>query len=111
MKNFHNNPWGIITALFTHEDLTHLLGNVIGLFGIFILFIISNMHVSEDEIKMRIMNFNINIFFTSILVNFMWVLSHPNISVTGSSNIGYTALGVIYVYSIINCLNLYLLYH
>jgi membrane associated rhomboid family serine protease len=99
-------PWGIVTSLFVHLDVSHLLNNMMALFLFLMLFLASNIFLSKDELKTRIRNMFLTILAFPVMLNFSWIFSFPDITIIGSSGIVYTLEGICFGFSLPNALEI-----
>ena len=97
-------PWGIITSLFIHTGFEHLKNNMIGLFLIMLIFIITNISLTDEERKRRTRLMLFVIFSAAILSNLLWIIIFQNQNSIGESGINYAALGSILGFTLINSL-------
>lgn len=66
-------PWGIITSIFTHSNLSHFASNMVGLFLFMFLFAFCNS-TFHLNIKRRIERFFlVSAFLFAIFSNILWV--------------------------------------
>lgn len=99
-------PWGIITSLFVHGNERHLVENMIPLFFFLVFLVVTNMFLSEEEIKRRVLFSLPLIFSIPIMLNFLWIKLGPDVGVIGSSGIGYALEGICMGFALINSLEL-----
>lgn len=99
-------PWGIITSIFTHLEAQHLVLNMAGLLAFLLLFATSNILLSEEEIRRRILFLLSVMFVIATLSNLFWVILIPNVNVTGASGLVFASEGVVIGFALLNSLRL-----
>jgi len=102
----YKTPWGIVTSLFVHSDVPHLLNNMLAFFLFLMLLLSSNIFLSKDELKTRIKNSFLAIFSFPVMLNLFWICIFPDIKILGSSGIVYTLEGVCFGFSFLNSLKI-----
>jgi membrane associated rhomboid family serine protease len=103
----HRTPWGIVTSLFGHVGVEHLVSNMICLFSFYILFAITNFKLSEKEKSTRIRFVLLVIFSVAVLSNLLWIVLVPNGSGLGSSGIVYAFEGVTFGFALLSSLEFF----
>ena len=99
-------PWGIVTSLFTHLEVQHLAVNMVGLLAFLLLFVTSNISLSEQETSRRIFFLLLVIFLAATLSNLFWIILMPNVNATGSSGLVFASEGVVIGFALLNSLKL-----
>lgn len=102
----YETPWGIVTSLFVHSDVSHLLNNMTTLFLFLMLLLSSNIFLSKDELKSRIRNSFIIIFIVPMILNLFWIFLYRDVKILGSSGIVYTLEGMCFGFSFLNALEI-----
>jgi membrane associated rhomboid family serine protease len=109
-----NTPWGVITSIFLHADLWHLVSNLVFLW-VWLLYLFIALRISlldEVGIRKRLKFFVVVIFVAAIVVNIIlvivWVfLAFSGSSTRGSSGLVYAVIGVTFGFYVMNMLNIW----
>jgi membrane associated rhomboid family serine protease len=95
---------GILTSIFVHGGgLDHLIGNMVNLFICLSMLAVSNFLASQNEREQRSAYFLFSMFFAAILSNFLFMILFPHYSSTGASGVVYAVVGILFVFSFVNC--------
>jgi membrane associated rhomboid family serine protease len=99
------NPLGIITSIFTHSNLSHLVLNMGGLFQFIFLFAFCNStFVIQTKRKMEIFLI-CSVIVIAVISNILWIVFSSS-GVIGASGIVYAVEGDILAFSLINGLHI-----
>ena len=103
-----SHPWGILTALFTHADLGHLLANLLSLAAFSLLFLLLHFPRRVEVRENLSLAFAFTLFLAGAGVNVVdflvrWLSGSPSTS-CGSSGMVYAAMGMVMVSSLYNLL-------
>jgi membrane associated rhomboid family serine protease len=94
-------PWGIVTSIFVHSSLSHLLLNMGNLFLFVLLFTLCNSTFPIPNTRRIESFFIVSIFVFAIISNILWVILIPNPSV-GASGLVYAVEGILLGFSLAN---------
>lgn len=100
-------PWGIVTSLFTHLNMTHLSTNMYSLFLFSLSILVSNVFLPQEELEKRLLFVIPLVLTVPVVLNIVWIILNPRIASLGSSGIVYTLIGAFVGYSILNSLELF----
>jgi membrane associated rhomboid family serine protease len=98
-------PWGIITAIFTHSNLSHLTNNMVFLFLFMFLFALCGSTFSPQSKRKIEIFFLVSTFVFAVLANILWIALTPNRSI-GASGLVYAIEGSLVYFSLYNGLQL-----
>ena len=103
-----SHPWGILTALFTHVDLGHLLTNLFSLAALSLLFLLLHFRRRVEVREDLSLAFALTLFLAGAGVNLVdflvrWLSGSPS-TFCGSSGMVYAAMGMVMVSSLYNLL-------
>ncbi len=103
-----SHPWGVLTALFTHADLGHLLTNLFSLAAFSLLFLLLHFPRRVEVREGLSLAFSFTLFLAGVGVNLVdflarWLSGSPSTS-CGSSGMVYAAMGMVMVSSLYNLL-------
>lgn len=101
-----STPWGVITSLFVHNDLGHLVMNLIGLFSFLLIFSFTNYYIQSDEVVSRVHFFIIAILTVTVLSNVLWIII-ANMGSIGASGLVYASEGLVTGFCLVNLWDLY----
>ena len=101
-----STPWGIITSLFVHSDLGHLVMNLIGLFSFILVFSFTNYYRPSDEMFSRVHFFIIAILAATVLSNVLWIII-ANMGSIGASGLVYASEGAVTGFCLVNFWDIY----
>jgi membrane associated rhomboid family serine protease len=96
-----STPWGIITSIFAHSDLSHLAFNMGSLFLLMLLFTFCNSTFHFNSKKRIEMFFLVSIFMFAIISNILWIVFRPDSSI-GASGLVYAVEGILVGFSFAN---------
>jgi membrane associated rhomboid family serine protease len=96
-----STPWGIITSIFAHSDLSHLAFNMGSLFLLMLLFAFCNSTFHLHNKKRIELFFLVSIFVFAIISNILWIIFRPNPSI-GASGLVYAVEGTLVGFSFAN---------
>ena len=97
-----SSPWGVITSIFIHENISHLISNMRVMVMFTLFFVFSNMHIDEENIKRRVPFFVAVAVFAAIFSNVLWITIRPDILTIGASGVVYSTIGITFGFSMIN---------
>lgn len=102
-----DQPWGIITSVFVHENITHLMNNIESFFVWILLFILLTSSLDLDNRKNISKVLIITIFIGAFVVNavevVIWELQgNQTVISRGASGLVYSVLGVTFVSALVN---------
>jgi membrane associated rhomboid family serine protease len=101
-----STSWGVITSLFVHSDLSHLVMNLIGLFSFVLVFSFTNYYLPSDEVVSRVHFFIIAILAATVLSNILWIIV-ANMGSIGASGLVYASEGAVTGFCLVNFWDLY----
>lgn len=103
-----DNPWGIFTAAFVHQETNHLVGNIIGFMFSILFFVFSNLSQDKERKALYSKIFLLMVFISGFLSNalkfFIW-WNPSGITESGSygaSGVVYSAIGICTASAIVN---------
>lgn len=89
-----DTPWGIVTSIFLHGNLTHLSNNILAFWVWTGCVIFLGSLLSMEEIKRRLKSFIPIVFGAAIVANVIWVIvSKPGFNSQGASGLVFAVLG------------------
>jgi membrane associated rhomboid family serine protease len=88
-----STPWGVVTSIFVHYNLLHIVGNMGLLFAFLLLFAEPQQDLPSIQKHKRSFFFAWNIFFSGILANILFILLSPG-SAAGASGVVFASEGV-----------------
>jgi membrane associated rhomboid family serine protease len=101
-----STPWGVVTSLFIHSDISHLAMNLVGLLSFLLVFTFTNYYFPADEIASRVLFFIAAILITTVLSNILWIII-ANIGTIGASGLVYASEGAVTGFCLLNFWDLY----
>ena len=101
-----STPWGIVTSLFVHSDLGHLVMNMAGLFSFFLVFSFTNYFLPYEEKARRISYFIVALLASTVFSNVIWIVL-VDISTIGASGLVYASEGAVTGFCLTNFWNVY----
>jgi len=99
-------PWGILTSLFVHTGIDHLVLNIIGLSVFSTLFAVTNVFLDEEEKRERGLFTVVVVFLMAIFSNALWVFLIPRIGTAGASGMVFALQGSVLGFALLNSLGL-----
>lgn len=99
-------PWGIVTSLFYHLSIEHLVVNMSVLLAFFLVFLLSNIFLDVHQINSRLHFLILTIFVVAVMTNLFWLIIRPDVYAAGSSGIVFALQGVVMGFSLLNSLKL-----
>jgi membrane associated rhomboid family serine protease len=99
-------PWGVVTSLFVHSDINHLVMNMVGLLSFLLVFSFTNYYFPTGEVASRVRFFIAAILATTILSNVLWIII-ANIGTIGASGLVYASEGSVTGFCLLNVWELY----
>jgi membrane associated rhomboid family serine protease len=100
-------PWGIVTSIFAHAGIEHLIGNMLLLFLFLLYFVVSNFYIHHEEKRQRISFLLITVFSMAIVSNIATIVLMPKATSIGSSGLVFALEGVLMSFSLINSFETY----
>jgi membrane associated rhomboid family serine protease len=100
-----STPWGIITAIFTHSNLSHLTNNLALLFFFMFFFALCSSTFNLQSKRKIETFFLVSIFVFAVLANILGIVLTPNRSI-GASGLVYAVEGSLASFSLYNGLQL-----
>ena len=101
-----STPWGIFTSIFIHNDLLHLVRNMVGLFSFFLIFSFTNYFLPSKEKINRVSFLTITLLTSTVLSNLIWILI-VKIGTIGASGLVYASEGAVTGFCLVNFWDLY----
>ncbi len=101
-----STPWGVVTSLFVHSDLSHLVMNLIGIFSFVLVFSFTNYYMPSEEVVSRVHFFIIAILAATVLSNVLWIIV-ANIGSIGASGLVYASEGAVTGFCLVNFWDLF----
>lgn len=99
-----NTPWGIITSVWIHGDINHLIANLYHFVGWGTLFLIANMRSGIGARRYSSKVFLRTIFISAFVANAFYLIYGGTSVSRGSSGVGYASMGVLLAYALCNLL-------
>jgi membrane associated rhomboid family serine protease len=100
-----STPWGIITSIFAHINISHLALNMGGLFLFMFLFAFCNStFILKSKRRVEIF-FLVSVFVFAVISNVLWIALTPNPSI-GASGLVYAVESSLAGFSFANGLQL-----
>jgi membrane associated rhomboid family serine protease len=106
LKSSASTPWGIMTSIFLHANLSHLSANMIGLWLWTGYVILPDGLLNREQIKQRLKWFLPIVLGSAIAANLLWLLFVPDGNSRGSSGLVFAISGVALGYSLMNLLKI-----
>jgi len=109
MRASASTPWGAVTAIVVHSDVSHYAGNMVGLLFFLPLFAVINLDLDRARRRRRALAFSVTILVAAVVANAAWVLRFPTIApsegVVGASGVVYAAMGAVAMFALFNTLD------
>jgi len=88
------SPWGILTAVFVHDDLDHFLWNMVALFAGFLFFGLTNMRSGDERVN-REWLLVITIVISAVIAHLLFLLFRSQFGIgAGASGLVTATVGV-----------------
>ncbi len=99
-------PWGVVTSIFVHIELGHLILNLVGLASFLLIFAFTNLHLPYAAKVQRTNFFLFAIVCATILANLLWILV-TNLRSIGASGLIYASEGGVAGFCLLNLWQMY----